>query len=236
MYDVADTVLAQRISQVPGVGEVNVSGADQPAVRIALNPVALSNAGIATDDVRLAIVQANPLGPAGIFNGDRQSETIAINKQMRTAAEFRDIIIKSSGRQFRAAVRCRRHRGFRAQQPLDRLVQPAAGGADPDHQAGRRQRDRDRRSRAGADPGIEAVDSGRRRNLDPGRPHRHDPRQRAGHAVHAAGDRVPGDVRGVPVPAPDHADHCRRRLGAAGAGRHLRRACGSPASRSTICR
>ncbi len=100
MYDVADTVLAQRISQVPGVGEVNVSGADQPAVRIALNPVALSNAGIATDDVRLAIVQANPLGPAGIFNGDRQSETIAINKQMRTAAEFRDIIIKSQGGNF----------------------------------------------------------------------------------------------------------------------------------------
>ena len=47
MYDVADTVLAQRISQVPGVGEVTVSGADQPAVRISLNPVALSNAGIA---------------------------------------------------------------------------------------------------------------------------------------------------------------------------------------------
>src|SRR5690349_13446617 len=100
MYDVADTVLAQRISQVPGVGEVNVSGADQPAVRIALNPVALSNAGIATDDVRAAIVAANPLGPAGIFNGDRQSETISINRQMRTAAEFRDIIIKSQGGNF----------------------------------------------------------------------------------------------------------------------------------------
>ncbi|MBA7466428.1 Multidrug resistance protein MdtC [subsurface metagenome] len=100
MYDVADTVLAQRISQVPGVGEVNVSGADQPAVRIALNPVALSNAGIATDDVRAAVVAANPLGPAGIFNGSRQSETIAINKQMRSAAEFRDIIIKSSSGNF----------------------------------------------------------------------------------------------------------------------------------------
>src|SRR5437660_755804 len=100
MYDVADTVLAQRISQVPGVGEVNVSGADQPAVRIALNPVALSNAGIATDDVRQAIIQANPIGPAGIFNGGRQSETIAINKQMRTAAEFRDIIIKSASGNF----------------------------------------------------------------------------------------------------------------------------------------
>jgi len=97
IYDVADTVIAQRISQVPGVGEVIVSGADQPAVRIALNPVSLANAGIATDDVRLAIINANPLGPVGIFNGGRQSETISSNKQMRTAAEFRDIIVKSSG-------------------------------------------------------------------------------------------------------------------------------------------
>jgi multidrug efflux pump len=100
IYDVADTVLAQRISQIEGVGEVNVSGADQPAVRIALNPVALSNAGIATDDVRQAIVNANPLGPVGIFNGARQAETLAINKQMRSAAEFRDIIIKSANGNF----------------------------------------------------------------------------------------------------------------------------------------
>src|SRR5207247_8850342 len=100
IYDVAHTVLAQRISQVPGVGEVTVSGADQPAVRIALNPVALSNAGIATDDVRLAIVNANPLGPVGIFNGGRQSETLSINRQMRTAAEFRDILITSSNGNF----------------------------------------------------------------------------------------------------------------------------------------
>src|SRR5260370_9904625 len=100
IYDVADTVLAQRLSQVPGVGEVTVSGADQPAVRIALNPVALSNAGIATDDVRIAIINANPLGPVGIFNGDRQSETLAMNKQMRTAAEFRDIMIKSANGNF----------------------------------------------------------------------------------------------------------------------------------------
>ena len=100
IYDVADTVLLQRISQVPGVGEVNVSGADQPAVRIALNPVALSNAGIATDDVRTAIVNANPLGPVGIFNGGRQSETLSINPQMRTAAEFADIVIKSANGNF----------------------------------------------------------------------------------------------------------------------------------------
>jgi multidrug efflux pump len=100
IYDVADTVIAQRISQVPGVGEVTVSGADQPAVRIALNPVALSDAGIATDDVRLAIINANPLGPVGIFNGGRQSETLSTNRQMRTAVEFRDIMIKSSNGNF----------------------------------------------------------------------------------------------------------------------------------------
>jgi multidrug efflux pump len=100
IYDVADTVIAQRISQVPGVGEVIVSGADQPAVRAALNPVALSNAGIATDDVRNAIINANPLGPVGIFNGGRQSETLSLNKQMRTAAEFRDVVIKSSNGNF----------------------------------------------------------------------------------------------------------------------------------------
>ncbi len=100
LYDVADTVLAQRISQVDGVGKVIVSGADQPAVRIALNPVALSNAGIATDDVRTAIINANPLGPVGIFDGGRQSETIAINRQMRTAAEFREVLIKSANGNF----------------------------------------------------------------------------------------------------------------------------------------
>jgi len=100
IYDVADTVIAQRISQVPGVGQVTVSGADQPAVRIALNPVALSNAGIATDDVRTAIVNSNALGPVGIFNGGRQSETLSLNGQMRTAAEFRDIVIKSASGNF----------------------------------------------------------------------------------------------------------------------------------------
>ncbi|MDU6325259.1 efflux RND transporter permease subunit, partial [Bradyrhizobium sp.] len=100
MYDVADTVLAQRLFQVPGVGNVTVSGADQPAVRVALNPVSLANAGISTDDVRTAIINANPIGPVGIFEGGRQSETIAINRQMRTAAEFRDILIKSSNGSF----------------------------------------------------------------------------------------------------------------------------------------
>ena len=100
IYDVADTVIAQRISQVPGVGEATVSGADQPAVRIQLNPGALSTAGIASDDVRQAIVNANAIGPVGAFNGPVLGETIATNPQMRTAAQFRDIVIKSASGNF----------------------------------------------------------------------------------------------------------------------------------------
>lgn len=95
LYDVADTVLIQRIAQVPGVGEVTVSGAEQPAVRIRLNPGALANAGISSDAVRTAIVNANPLTPIGTFDGERLSESISINPQMRSAAEFRDIIVKN---------------------------------------------------------------------------------------------------------------------------------------------
>ena len=96
IYDVADTVIAQRMSQVPGVGQANVSGADQPAVRVQINPGALSTAGIASDDVRTAIVNANAIGPVGTFDGSRLGETIATNPQMRTAAQYRNIIIKSA--------------------------------------------------------------------------------------------------------------------------------------------
>ncbi len=95
IYDVADTVIAQRISQVPGVGQATVSGADQPAVRVQIDPGALSTAGIASEDVRLAIVNANAIGPVGNFDGSRLGETIATNPQMRTAAQYRDIIVKT---------------------------------------------------------------------------------------------------------------------------------------------
>jgi len=100
IYDVADTVIAQRISQVPGVGEATVSGADQPAVRVQLNPGALSTARIASDDVRNAIINANAIGPVGAFNGPVLGETLATNPQMRTAAQFRDIVIKSANGNF----------------------------------------------------------------------------------------------------------------------------------------
>jgi multidrug efflux pump len=100
IYDVADTVLAQRLAQVPGVGEVTTSGADQPAMRVQLDAMLLARAGIATDDVRTALVNANAIGPLGAFEGGRQSETLGLNPQMRTAAEFGEIIVKSANGSF----------------------------------------------------------------------------------------------------------------------------------------
>src|SRR5260221_813859 len=83
LYDVADTVIAQRLSQVDGVADVTVSGAEQPAIRVRVNPVALASMGLSMEDVRTAIVNANVAGPTGIFDGIRLARTIAINDQMR---------------------------------------------------------------------------------------------------------------------------------------------------------
>src|SRR3954454_9609980 len=77
MYDVADSVLAQRMSQIEGVGDVTVSGAEQPAVRVRADPAALAMTGISMEQVRTAIANANSLGPVGAFDGAKLSETIA---------------------------------------------------------------------------------------------------------------------------------------------------------------
>jgi hydrophobe/amphiphile efflux-1 (HAE1) family protein len=95
VYDVADTVVAQRISQVDGVAEVNVAGAEQPAIRVRVNPVAIAAMGLSMEDVRLAIVNANAAGPLGVFDSDGVAQTIATNGQMRDPREYRNIVVKS---------------------------------------------------------------------------------------------------------------------------------------------
>jgi hydrophobe/amphiphile efflux-1 (HAE1) family protein len=96
IYDIADTVIAQRISQIDGVAQVTVNGAEQPAIRIRVNPVAIAAMGINLEDVRLAIVNANAAGPAGEFDSDGVAEVIATNAQMRDPREYRDIVVKSA--------------------------------------------------------------------------------------------------------------------------------------------
>ncbi len=96
IYDAADTVIVQRLSQVEGVAEVTAAGAEQPATRVRVNPMQLANMGLSIDDVRAAIVNANALSPLGIIEGARQAIAIEANAQLKTVDEYKRIILKSS--------------------------------------------------------------------------------------------------------------------------------------------
>ncbi len=91
--DLADVRLAQKISQQPGVGLVSISGGNRPAVRVVVNPRALSAYGLAIDDVRTIIGNQNTDTPKGSFDGAAQSTTINDNDQLTSAAQYRDLII-----------------------------------------------------------------------------------------------------------------------------------------------
>ena len=93
LYDAASTILAQRISQVSGVGQVTVGGASLPAVRVELNPTALNSYGIALDDVRAALAAANANRPKGsLEDGDRHWQ-IQANDQATKASEYIPLIV-----------------------------------------------------------------------------------------------------------------------------------------------
>ena len=96
LYDAADTVIAQRLSQVDGVAEVNVSGAEQPAVRVRVNPIALASMGLAMEDVRTAIANTNSIGPVGVFDGNDRAVTLGTNGQLQTVPEYDAIIARSA--------------------------------------------------------------------------------------------------------------------------------------------
>jgi multidrug efflux pump len=93
MYDAASTILAQKLSQVRGIGQVTVGGGSLPAVRVELNPGALHKYGIGTEEVRNAIAAANANRPKGaVEDGDRHWQ-IAANDQAMTAAEYMPLIV-----------------------------------------------------------------------------------------------------------------------------------------------
>jgi multidrug efflux pump len=91
--DLADTRLAQKISQLPGVGLVSISGGQKPAVRIQVNPTELSSYGINLEDVRTAIQQTSLDSAKGNFDGPRQDYQIDANDQLLTSAAFRPIVV-----------------------------------------------------------------------------------------------------------------------------------------------
>ncbi len=138
LYDLASTVLAQKIAQVNGIGQVSVAGSSLPAVRVDLNPDALNHYGLALDEVRTAISAANSEGPKGAVEQGSQHWQVDGNDQLRTAAEFIPLIVRhSSGQAVRLgdvaevtdSVENIRNAGFSGNQPAVVLVitrQPAA--------------------------------------------------------------------------------------------------------------
>src|SRR5437764_6625073 len=80
--DLADTVLAQKLSEVTGVGLVSIEGNQKPAVRVRINPAALSSLGISFEDIRSALTQNNVNAPKGNFDGPRQAYAIGANDQI----------------------------------------------------------------------------------------------------------------------------------------------------------
>src|SRR6185369_3449457 len=93
VQDLADTRLAQKISQLSGVGFVSISGGQKPAVRVRVNPTALASYDLGLEDVRGALAQANVNQAKGSFDGPDQSYTIGANDQIASSAEYKPVVI-----------------------------------------------------------------------------------------------------------------------------------------------
>ncbi len=97
IFDVADTLVAQRISQVRGVAQVTINGSEQPAVRVSVDPARLAATGVALDQVRNAIINANTYSQLGSFDGDLQSTMVASSGQLRVLKDYENVIVQSRG-------------------------------------------------------------------------------------------------------------------------------------------
>jgi len=93
VQNLVDTRLAQKVSQIPGVGLVTLSGGQRPAVRVQVNPKAVAAQGLSMDDLRTAIAAANANQAKGSFDGPTRAYTIDANDQLRSADEYKSIII-----------------------------------------------------------------------------------------------------------------------------------------------
>jgi multidrug efflux pump len=91
--DLADTTLAQKISQLSGVGLVSISGGQRPAVRVQANPTALASYGLSLEDLRTALANANIDQAKGTFEGKHQAYTIGANDQLLSSEGYRSIIV-----------------------------------------------------------------------------------------------------------------------------------------------
>jgi multidrug efflux pump len=93
LYDYADSLLAQRIRQLPGISDVEVAGGATPAVRVDLNLRALNSMGLSPDQLRNALVAANVTSPQGFLSDGKTTMAVSANDALHTAAEFADLVI-----------------------------------------------------------------------------------------------------------------------------------------------
>ncbi|MFY9970829.1 MAG: efflux RND transporter permease subunit, partial [Roseiarcus sp.] len=93
LYDIASNILQQRLSQLSGIGEVDVSGSALPAVRVEINPGAIFHYGIGLEDIRAALASANANSPKGAIEDDNAHYQIYANDQATKAAQYRDLVI-----------------------------------------------------------------------------------------------------------------------------------------------
>ena len=104
VYESANTVLAQKIARVDGVGQVFVAGAQQPAVRIQVDVKAAAAADLSLEEIRLAVLRSTAHQAKGVFDGPLRAAAISGNDQLTAAADYRDLVIKSTAN---GAVRLR---------------------------------------------------------------------------------------------------------------------------------
>ena len=236
VYDAADTILAQRLSQLDGVSQVQINGAEKPAVRVRLNPGALRAANLAGQDVFTAIRAANVTEATGSFEGRARAEDIAVNGQMTQASEYAGLVIKSQGG---SSLRISDVASVIDGVANSRLA--AWDGKTPAilltiSKVRRCERDRDGGPDQGGAAASAGLDAAGHQGVDQLGPDCHDPRQRGRCGDFAADLRRPGVDGGVHLHAPPGADPGRRGDGAAVDLRGRWRRCGRSATAWTISR
>jgi hydrophobe/amphiphile efflux-1 (HAE1) family protein len=93
IFEYADTIVGQRLSQVEGVSQAFIGGAEKSAVRVQVNPAALASTGISLEEVRSLLGQANVDSPKGSFDGDKTSYTLASNDQLLEAKDYQSLVL-----------------------------------------------------------------------------------------------------------------------------------------------
>ena len=236
LYDLASNILQQRLSQLPGIGEVDISGAALPAVRVEINPGAIFHYGIGLEDIRAALASANANSPKGAIEDDDHHYQIYANDQASHAAQYRDLVIAyRNGAPVRLAdvaevvdsVEDLRNAGLVNGKP-GVAVDPVSP-AGREHHPGRR-----RRSSRAASP--DRLAAGRRRPHRRRRSVEDHPAVAARHREDAGDRGRAGHSGGVRVPAQRAGGGDPERRGADLDHRLVRRDVSARASASTTCR